>query len=85
MAENHTFMGAHRHGQGFALFPSGGEHLLPEGWKIERQSLWTAFWAFFRCANASKLSASGGSFVPDLLIGGVAPWPRWGSVPRPPL
>jgi len=28
------------------------------GWKIERQPPWTAFWAFFRYANASKLSAS---------------------------
>jgi len=32
---------------------SGGKHLPQEGWKIG----WTAFWALFGCANASKLSA----------------------------
>jgi len=56
------YMGTHRHRQGRHL-PPGGEHLLPESRKLERQPPWTNFWAFFRCANASKLSASGG-FAP---------------------
>ena len=71
--------GALRH-----LPPRGGEH-LPAGRlkKNERQPPWTAFWAFCRCANASKLSALGfkAFSVGAPCPGALAMDPAWGSAP----
>ena len=74
----------HRHGQGGHLPPPlEGSTCSQEHWKIERQPARTAFWAFFRCANALKLSASGA--LPDPPDQGLSPGPDGISAPRLPL
>jgi len=72
-----SLLGHGRHGQWGHLVPWTGA-LAPgiKGWKIDRQTPWTAFWASFRRANASNFKAF------SFRRAGFTPGPRWGLRPQ---